>query len=83
MLQNMLRTKFKNQQKEHERTKIYMFQNFQFPFIIEFLPKIFLSKHNYAAVQMIRWLSSVSVPTVCAAFGPTFFYFQKLFFTAS
>ena len=52
----MLQTKFKNQQIEHEETKIYTFQNFNFIFIIELWPKMFLSKHkshNYVAVQMV------------------------------
>ena len=63
----MLWTKFKNQQKEHEKTKIYTFQKTQ--------------SHKYAAVQMVWWLSSVSsklCQTACTDSNPVwakkFFY---------
>ena len=62
---------------------------FSFTFIIELWPKIFLSKHkshNYAAVQMVWWLSSVSTKlcqlhaSVRILFGPIIFLFPKIFF---
>ena len=87
----MLRTKFKNQQIENAKTKIYTFQNFQFHFHYQVMAKNVLikTKSNTMLLSdglMIKLSVYQAVPTACTGSNPVwanFFFFSKLFFTAS
>ena len=85
----MLQTQFKNQQIEHKKLSLTRSRIFNFTFIIELQAKMSLSKHkshNYATVQMVCLLSSVSSKLsapVRIPPSPIFSLFFLNFFTAN